>query len=86
MPVEPGTAQNIPTYAKIIIVIISLITIVLTSCWGKIMATTKRKHKEKHPESFAARLTKGVGSSLCSTTSWDGPMECRLKVSGSTRP
>lgn len=49
MPVEPETAQNIPTYAKIIIVIISLITIVLTSCWGKIMAATKRKHKEKHP-------------------------------------
>ena len=49
MPVEPGTAQNIPTYAKIIIVIVSLATVVLTSCWGKIMATTKRKHKEKHP-------------------------------------
>ena len=49
MEIEPGTAQNIPEYAKIIIVIMSIIVIILTSCWGKLMAMTKSKHKEKHP-------------------------------------
>ena len=43
--VEPGTAQNIPTYAKIIILVLSVIAVVLTAAWGKIADMMKSRKK-----------------------------------------
>lgn len=46
--VEPGTAQNIPVYAKIIITVLSLAAVVLTAAWGKIMDSLKMRVKGKN--------------------------------------
>ena len=48
LAVEPGTAQNIPVYAKIIILVLSIIAVVLTATWGKIMDMIKMKVKGKN--------------------------------------
>jgi hypothetical protein len=47
MQVQPGTAQEIPVYAKIIILVLSLAAVVLTAAWGKIMDSLKGKGKNK---------------------------------------
>ena len=47
LAVEPGTAQNIPGYAKIIILVLSIIAVVLTAAWGKIMDMIKSRVKKK---------------------------------------
>ena len=47
--VEPGTAQNIPVYAKIIILVLSICAVVLTAAWGKIMDSLK-SGKKKQPK------------------------------------
>jgi len=47
--VEPGTAQNIPDFAKIIILVLSIIAVVLTSGWGKIMDMIKSRKKAALP-------------------------------------
>jgi len=47
--VEPGTAQNIPDFAKIIILVLSVIAVVLTSGWGKIMDMIKSRKKAALP-------------------------------------
>jgi hypothetical protein len=44
-----GTAQEIPIYAKIIILIICLIAVVLTAAWGKVMELLKGANKKKSP-------------------------------------
>jgi len=46
---EPGTAQNIPVFAKIIILVISLVAVVLTAAWGKIIEMIKGIGKKKAP-------------------------------------
>jgi hypothetical protein len=45
--VEPGTAQNIPVYAKIIILVLSLCAVVLTAAWGKLSDIVKSKKNNK---------------------------------------
>lgn len=50
--VEPGTAQNIPAFAKIIILVLSIIAVTLTASWGKIMDSIKSRKKNK-PETKA---------------------------------
>lgn len=52
LAVEPGTAQNIPVYAKIIILVLSIIAVTLTAAWGKIMDMIKSRVKKK-PETKA---------------------------------
>ena len=47
--VEPGTAQNIPGFAKIIILVLSIIAVILTSGWGKIMDMIKSRKKAALP-------------------------------------
>ena len=49
LAVEPGTAQNIPAFAKIIILVLSIIAVVLTAAWGKITERLKARGK-KNPE------------------------------------
>ena len=44
--VQPGTAQNIPIFAKIIILVLSVIAVVLTAAWGKIAEMMKGRKKE----------------------------------------
>ncbi len=46
LAVQPGTAQNIPVYAKIIILVLSIIAVILTAAWGKIMDMMKGRKKE----------------------------------------
>jgi len=42
-----GTAQEIPMFAKIIILVICLIAVVLTAAWGKVVEMTKGAGKKK---------------------------------------
>ncbi len=42
-----GTAQEIPMFAKIIILVICLIAVVLTAAWGKVVEMTKGASKKK---------------------------------------
>jgi len=52
LAVEPGTAQNIPDFVKIIILVLSVIAVALTAAWGKIMDSIKSRKKNK-PETKA---------------------------------
>ena len=45
--VEPGTAQNIPMFAKIIILVLSIIAVVLTAAWGKLSDIVKEKRNKR---------------------------------------
>jgi len=46
---QPGTAQEIPFYAKMIILFISLVAVILTAAWGKIIEMIKGIGKKKAP-------------------------------------
>ena len=47
MAVAPGTAQEIPMFAKIIILVICVIAVVLTAAWGKVIDILKGGGKKK---------------------------------------
>ena len=46
---QPGTAQEIPLFAKMIILVISLIAVILTAAWGKVIESIKGIGKKKAP-------------------------------------
>jgi len=47
MQIQPGTAQEIPMFAKIIILVLSIIAVVLTAAWGKLSDIVKSKKNNK---------------------------------------
>lgn len=51
MQVQPGTAQEIPMFAKIIILVLSIIAVILTAAWGKLSEMVKGKKNK--PETKA---------------------------------
>jgi len=56
---DAGTAQEIPLFAKIIILIICMAAVVLTAAWGKVMEMIKGAGKRKAvPREAEARNTK----------------------------
>jgi len=47
MAVEPGTAQEIPMFAKYIILVLCIVAVTLTAAWGKMAELMKSGSKKK---------------------------------------
>jgi hypothetical protein len=47
MAVEPGAAQEIPMFAKFVILALCIVAVTLTAAWGKVMELMKGGSKKK---------------------------------------